>query len=122
MWRNNGVNKNRTIRIIIGVTMALLYMLIYGVYRINGDFVHKKTWSSGWNSHWIADKHAAPAVRPLDYEPPRTEVYKRETPALKEFGHGFQVDSTRMSLLGFIFLPARCAEAVIWWIFNPQGR
>lgn len=100
------------------LAVALVYVIGYGVCRSQGELVHRKTWNSGWNRHWIEPGYTEP--QPLTFAPLHVPGDDEYNAAMDQFHKEFEAIETRRRMLGILFLPLRCMESATWWLVDAR--
>ena len=110
------MKKNRIILSVISV--GVLYLTGYGISRIKHELVHRETWDGGWNRHWVVLAEPEPNFDLF------AQLQGRDDPgfhaAMHRYRSEYKAISRRRTVLGILFLPARCLESLAWWVVNPR--
>jgi hypothetical protein len=101
------------------LTVVVLYLSGYGVCRLKGELTHRRTWSGGWNRHWVVSGTPVPRIIPAQLHMPDDIEYNAD---MDRFKSEFKAISRRRAAWGVLFFPLRCWESLAWWIVNPKDN
>ena len=110
--------KPRTKRVLFCVGLAI-YLGAYVVARVNGELIHRHTWTNGWSKHWVVpggtdgEAHLAFAALVQSADPSDVETQERMFKAVDRIDR-------RRRVLRCIFIPLVVAESAGHWVTKPR--
>ncbi len=105
--------------------MMLLFCIYGGAYcfeRKETLFIHRKTWSNGWNSHWIEAGYPKTTISPLPFAPLHINGDEKYNEGMRIFATEFNYIRKKQKILGFFYFPLRVFESCVWWLFDPKEK